>query len=62
MRKKVRYILELLDTEEQGTEFCFRMLTFITIYKAYSEKISIQVLYKHFRGGGGFEAMLICLF
>ena len=26
--------LELLDIEEQGTEFCFRKLKFITIYNA----------------------------
>ena len=32
MRKQVTYILELHDIEEQGTEFCFRKLKFITYF------------------------------
>ena len=38
MRKQVIYILELLDKEEKGTEFCFCKLKFDVMYNAYSNK------------------------
>ena len=38
MRKYVIYILELLDIEEQGTEFWFSKLEFDMIYNAYSNQ------------------------
>ena len=61
MRKYVRYILELLDTEEQETEFCFRKLKFIMILNAYSNKSPFKY-YISILGGERSEAMLICLF
>ena len=52
MRKLVTYILELLDVEEQGTEFCFKKLKIITIYNAYSNKSPFKY-YISILGGGG---------
>ena len=54
MRKKVTYILELLDIEEQGTEFCFRKLKFITIYNGYSNKSPFKY-YISILGGWGVQ-------
>ena len=51
MRKYVIYILELLDIEEQGTEFWFRKLKFIMIYNAYSNKSPFKY-YISILGGG----------
>ena len=52
MRKLVKYILELLDIEEQGNEFCFKKLRFITTYNAYSNKSPFKYYISILRGSG----------
>ena len=61
MRKLVTYILELLDIEEQGTEFCFRKLEFITIYNAYSNKSPFKYYIGILGGGVWGHAYLLIL-
>ena len=60
MRKYAIYILELLDIEEQDTEFFFRKHELNMIYNAYSNKLSFKY-YISILGGRGSEAMLILL-
>ena len=47
------YILELLDIQEQVTEFWFRKLKSITIYNAYSNKSSFKYYISILGGMGG---------
>ena len=52
------YILELLDTEEHSTEFCFRKLEFDVIYNAYSNKSPFMYYISVF---GGLRPCFFCL-
>ena len=62
MRKLIPYIHELLDIEEQGTEFCFRKLKFITIYNAYSNKSPFKFYISILGGMGGLRPCLFAYF
>ena len=62
MTKFVIYILELLDIEEQGTEFCFRKLKFITIYNAYSKEFPFKYYISILGGPGGLRPCLFSYF
>ena len=63
MRKSVTCILELLDIEEQGTEFCFRKLRFIImIYNAYSNESPFKYYISILGGVGGLRSGLFAYF
>ena len=41
-KKNVGEGMQLLEIEEQGTDFCFRKFEFNTTYNAYSNKLSLK--------------------
>ena len=45
-------ILDLLDIEDQGTDFCFWKLRFNTIYNVYSKKSPFKYYISIYGGGG----------
>ena len=56
------YILELIDIEEQETEFCFGKLESNTILNAYWNKSTFKYYISILGGVGGPRPCLFCLF